>query len=269
MKATMGWTMRACGACLAILLAQDALGQAAAVYSPDRRDRVELVSIDQDASRITIRTSGGSSTLAVEPAAGESLAGLRPGDRIEIVTRDGGRERVVTAIVRGTEVAQQPALGADAVRVRRMTGDPVEIVSVDRAAGKIFVRSEGEQRTFVVDPAAFPELPDVRPGEKVLLSWRFNKQARPEAVVRVVPESSAIVVGGQRVRVAAPRLDGPALEVVVADRASGMLTVRDRSGERVVPLADSALGMLSELSPGDSVVLTWDDAGRVVTVVRR
>jgi hypothetical protein len=94
--------------------------------------------------------------------------------------------------LRGNETASRGS--ARVVRVRYEAGRPVELLSLDRASRVVRVGIGDSERTLAVvrDPdAAFDAL---GAGGPLLLSWRFNRSAEPEAVIRVLTEDGPVTV---------------------------------------------------------------------------
>jgi hypothetical protein len=209
---------------------------------------VEVISADTTAKTLTIRDDGGPSTLLVEDPAMDTLRTVRPGDRITIATRDGytGRHRAVTAIVSGTAST-------------RYTEAPAEFVSLDPDTRRVTLVGEGgERQVFRVDDRAMLSLSDARPGRKLLVSYRYDRDGRPEAIVRVA--SAAPVL----------RLDGrSAVEVISANPAASTLTIRsDVGGRRTLVVDDRAAIALKDLKEGDSVILGLQD-DKVMVISRK
>jgi hypothetical protein len=154
----------------------------------------------------------------------------------------------VTAIVSGTASSRYYTAERSA-----------EFVSLDPDTRKVtLIGTDGERQTFRVDDRTMLSLSDVRPGRKLLVSYRYDRDGRPEAIVRVA--SAAPVV----------RLDdGSAVEVVSANPAANTLTIRtDGGGRRTLVVDDRAAIALRDLRAGDSVVLGLQD-DRVMVISRK
>jgi hypothetical protein len=147
----------------------------------------------------------------------------------------------------------------------------VEFRSFDPVSRRLTVRTDdGQDWVLVIDRAANLDFGTVAPGESVLLSWRFNRQGQPEAVMRPAPHKEVARALGRYVdaeRKAAAWMRGP-LQVLAVDTAGRALTVRS---ERVEPetlsVDDSAASSLGTLAPGDLVILSL--RGDQVTMITR
>jgi hypothetical protein len=227
--------------------------------------------------------------MQVDTGALRSLEGLQPGNRITITVRDAatGKSQAIAAIVNGTVgsgaatssppaasatafVPRADAGGADGSSttvIRRETGLAVELRAVDRAARTITVRNGDKDQVFSIDEAAAVNFDELAPGQKVLLSWRFNKAAQPEAIVRITPAGTTTSTVAATTNVAhgpVVRVSGP-VEVVAADPVAKTLTIRgDRNENHTVLVADDAVLSLRELRAGDTVLLSWGDDSVVV-----
>jgi hypothetical protein len=214
---------------------------------------VEVISADPSAKTLTIRDDSGPSTLYVEDEAMGTLRTVRPGDTITIATRDDytGSRRMVNAIVSGT---------ANSWRTERRA-EPAEFVGLDPDTRRVTVIGEdGERQVFRVDDQAILSLSDARPGRKLLVSYRYDRQGRPEAVVRVASAAAAPVL----------RVDGGStVEVVSANPSTNTLTIRtDEGRRRTLVVDDRAAIALKHLKAGDSVILGLED-DRVMVISRK
>lgn len=224
---------------------------------------VEVVSADPTAKTLTIKSDRGPSTLLVTEKALGGLQTVKPGDKISITVRDEatGQRRMVTAFMSGA-VTSKPPVSAEKTVIVKQTGTPVEFINVDPAAKKITVLSEsGNRQTFRVDENAMVRLSDVKPGQKVFLSYRFDKQGKPEAVVRVGRASDPTSV---------VRIDpGASVEVVSADPLAKTLTIRTESGDRQTLFVDEkAVVNLKDLRAGETILVTLE-GDKVVLVTRK
>jgi hypothetical protein len=232
----------------------------AAALEEDRVLAVEVVNVDVPNKALRIRSiEGGVSSLTIDDD--RVLSGLRtvrPGDRITISVRDEftGQRKVVTAFVAGTITSKRPA--ARTV-VMKQPGTAVEFVNLDPTARRITVLDEyGEEQIFHVDERAVLSMADVRPGQKVFLSYRYNIRGQPEAVVRVAPSSASMMLQ-----------TGGVVEVISADPVRRTLTFRTDSGERRTLMVDQrAILNLRDVRVGDSILVGTED-DRVVVITRR
>jgi len=226
----------------------------------DKRYSVEVVSADELAKTLTIRTDKGQSTLLVDDRALTGLKTLRPGETITITLRDAatGQRQAVTAIVSGT-VSGPTTVAGDRLVVRDY-GTAVEYYRLDPKTKKITVIGDGgEKRVFDVDPKAMLLLANTREGQKVLMSYRFDADGRPEAVVRVNPPSKQPVVQLMR---------GTSVEVLSADPAARTLKIRnDRGDVQTLVVDDRTLVNLEDLKAGDTLIV--DTEGDKVVVITR
>ena len=207
-----------------------------------------MISADPSARTLTVRDDSGPSTLLVEDPAMGTLRTVRPGDRITISTRDEytGHRRAVTAIVSGTASSGY-------------TERPAELVSLDPDTRRVTVIGEGgERQVFRVDDRTVLSLSDAAPGRKLLVSYRYDRDGRPEAIVRVASATPVVRLD-----------DGSAVEVISANPAANTLTIRtDRGGRRTLVVDDRAAIALKDLRAGDSVVLGLQD-DRVMVISRK
>jgi hypothetical protein len=264
----------------------------AASEPQDQRLDVEVVSANPSAQTLTIRSDAGTSTMLVDAAALRSLEGLQPGNRITIMVRDAatGKSQAIAAIVNGTVGAPStppmatgvstPAVaftprgetmpladGSTTTVVRKETGLAVELRSFDRTARTITVRNGDRDQVFSIDEGAAVNFDELAPGQKVLLSWRFNKAAQPEAIVRIAPAgttTSTLAATTNVPRGPIVRVSGP-VEVIAADPVGRTLTIRgDRNENHTVLVSEDAALSLRELRAGDTVLLSWGDDSVVV-----
>jgi hypothetical protein len=149
---------------------------------------VEVVSADVPAKSLTIKSGQGQSTLIVEEVAIPSLAGVEPGDSVTISVRDGaaGGRRVVSAIVKGSVRAAAEKATPEASLLLTKTSRGTALLTLDPHTKTVTkLGPAGTKQTLPVDDTATVSITDVRPGEKVLVSYRFDKDGQPEAIVRV------------------------------------------------------------------------------------
>jgi len=242
-------------AAFALLAGTTAAGEKMLVRDGEKTYTVEVISADTTAKTLTIRGDDGQSTLFVDDRAIGSLGTVRPGDTITVATRDEatGRRRYVTAIVNGT-VTRQPT--AEKTVVIREQGAPVGFVNLDPDTRKITVVDDyGDRKVYRVEDNAMLSVSDLRPGQKVRLSYRFDRDGRPEAVVRVASTPVTRVEGGSTV------------EVLSTDPVARTLTIRSDGKRRTLYVDDRAALSLRDLRSGDSVVLGLED-DRVVVISR-
>ena len=271
-------------------LAPPAGAQTILVNEPERTYNVEVVGSDASARTLTIRSDAGMATMLVDASALRGLQGLQPGNRITITVRNAstGQQEAITAIVNGS-LRSQPEAGSvvqpgsvtrptgfvkTTTTVRRTVGSPVEVRSVDASARTIVVRNGDRDQVFVIDQAAGVDFDELAPGQRVLLSWRFNRDGKPEAIIRVTPAeavetriaavktNTATVTRTQTVRVAGP------VEVIETDPAARTLTISDGDESRTVLVDELALVGLPDLRPGDKVLLSWG-GDRVIVITKQ
>lgn len=252
---------------LALTAASAARNDAAVLAGDDRTYAVEVVSTDMAGKTLVVRSGDSLSTFMVDDRILGSLRDVGPGDRITISVRDDfGRRRKVTAFVadspRYTRYSYRYKRPARRTVIMRQPGTAVEFVNLDPPTRTITVLGDyGERQTFHVDDRAMLSLADVRPGQRVMLSYRFDINGRPEAVVRVVPTSRTLSLARLQ--------SGAMVEVVSADPFERTLTIRGDSGEsRTLLVDESALLDLRDLRFGDSVLVRTED-DRVVLISRR
>ena len=266
-----------------------------AVPQEDRTYEVEVVSSDAASRTLTIRSDTGTSTMLVDADALRSLQGLQPGHKVTITVRNAatGQQEAITAIVNGTLRSQPGEAGSrttvlpgTAVRTtttvyRREVGTPVELSGFDRGTRTITLRNGAKEQAFVLASDVPFELDELAPGQRALLSWRFNRDGKPEAVIRVTPASVTATRTTTTTTVSEPQSEpqtftrtevvrrppGP-VEVVSVDPRLRTLTVRGEDGDQTVVVDERALTSLGQLKPGDSILLAWGDE-RVVVITKR
>src|SRR5262245_10517143 len=69
---------------------------------------------------------------------------------------------------------------------RRVVGTPVEVRAFDPATRTLVVLNGDRQQSFVVSAGAAGELATLAPGQQAFLSWRFDREGRAEAILRIV-----------------------------------------------------------------------------------
>jgi hypothetical protein len=130
-----------------------------------------------------------SSTLVVDEKNAAGLRGVKPGDKIAITVKEAsGGEKTLTAIVNGSISSTREHAVPGQVVLPRAESGVVELTDLDPTAKKVTILGDrGLKRVFVVDGKARLSLVDVSPGQTVSLSYRFDAQGKPEAVVHVTP----------------------------------------------------------------------------------
>jgi len=236
-----------------------ALRSHAAALDDNKVYAVEVVNVDVPNKILRIRsTEGGVSSLMIDDRLLGGLRTVRPGDKITISVRDEftGQRKVVTAFVAGTITSKKPAMRTV---IMKQPGTAVEFVNLDPAARKITVLGEsGEEQIFQVDEKAILSMADVRPGQRVFLSYRYDINGRPEAVVRVAPGNTPMMIQ-----------TGSVVEVISTDPLEKTLTVLSDNGERRTLLVDERAALnLRDLRAGDSILVRTED-DRVVVITRR
>ena len=247
---------------LGLIGTRESAAQAVVRTEDEKTYTVELISADANAKTITIQSDNGPSNLVVDERALADLQRVKPGDKISVTVRDdaSGRRQIVTAIVNGTITSKPEETAADKTVMLKSSGTPVEFINLDPKAKKVTVLGDhGLKRVFVVDEKAMVSLTDVKPGQKVLLSYRFDAEGKPEAVVRVTP---APVLPKVRLE------GGTAVEVVSTYPSAKTLTVRREGGEsQTLMVDDQAVLELNDLKTGESVLVTLKD-GKVAVISR-
>jgi hypothetical protein len=243
---------------------------------------VQVVAPDTAARTLTVRGDAGSSTLPVDETALGGLQGLQPGDTITISVRDAtGERRAVTAIVNGTlSTARASERSAPRGTSSSAAIDPTPVVAIESATGPLVVRetpgttvelanldpktrkvtlidSQGDKRVYHVDANESLQVGQLEPGQKLLLSYRFGRDAKTEAVVRVMPA----------VRPARSAVGSTSVEVVSINRAANTLTVRDADGQRTYVVDPRVDFDINELKSGEAVVIGLQ--GERIVVLRR
>jgi hypothetical protein len=187
------------------------------------------------------------------------LAGLPRAAGAQVVVHE--RDRTDTLHVR-------PAPGAvvtTTTTVRSSIGSPVEVRAVDRATRTITVRNGDSEQVFAIAAEALDEL---APGQQALLSWRFNREGKAEAIIRVTPAGAVAASAGTTVRTEPTRGPGP-FAVISTDPAARTLTLRGEGDvSQTVPIDELALVSLLELRPGDNVLLSWG-GDRVIVIAKK
>ena len=246
---------------IALVLSGGAAVNAAALED-NRVYAVEVVSVDVANKVLRIRsTEGGVRSYMIDDSVLEGLRAVRAGDRVTISVRDEITvpRKTVTAFVAGSMTPAMIKRPAVRTVITKQAGTPVEFVNLDPTARRITVLDEyGEEQVLHLDQRALLAMTDVRPGQKVFLSYRFDINGRPEAVVRVAASSSSMVVQS-----------GQIVEVIAADPLGRTLTFRTDAGDSRTLLVDQrALVHLRDVRAGDSILMRTED-GRVVVITPR
>lgn len=242
---------------------------------------VEVISADTSARTLRIKSGTGSSTLRVDEAALESLQGVKPGDKITITLRDEatGRRQMVSAVVSGTisgtptavpRAEEAPvSVRAEQTVVLKQAGTPVELLSLDPATRRLVVVGDGgAKQVLQVDDRTLVSLADVKPGQKLFVSYRFDRNGKPEAVVRVGASSVTTTTTTTTVPPAL-KLPGRAVEVVATDPLTRRLMIRTVGGQqRTLVVDDMALVDLQTLKAGDTAFVTLE-GDRVLVITRK
>jgi len=250
-----------------------AAGAQVVVQEQNRTYDVEVVASDVKARTLTIHGDGGTTTLLVDAMALRGLEGLQPGSQITITVRNAatGRQEAITAIVNGTLRTQpKPAsvVETTSTTIRREVGTPVEVRGIDRATRKLIVRNGEKDQVFVIGHDAQVDFDELAPGQRVLLSWRFNRAGEPEAIIRVTPAPAVTTSVRTVTKTEVLRVPGP-VEVISADPEAKTLTIRGEGGESQTVLVDDlALANLHNLKAGDSVLLSWG-GDRVIVIAKK
>ena len=273
-----------------LLLAMLALtGSAAAdervaLESGQKAYTVEVVSADPNARTLSIKSGAGNSTLRVEEGALEGLRGVKPGDKITITLRDEatGKRQLVSAVVSGTISGTPPAgpradetpvsVRAEQTLVLKQAGTAVELLSLDAATRRLVVVGDGGAKQVLnLDEKTLLALGDVQPGDRLFVSYRFDRNGKPEAVVRVNAARVTSTTTTTTTTQVAPalKLEGGAVEVVATDPLTRRLKIRAAGGEqRTLVVDDMALVDLQALKAGDTALLTLE-GDRVLVIARQ
>jgi hypothetical protein len=198
--------------------------------------------------------------FAVAPAEARELVGdrgVKPGDRITLTMVDGttGRTQTVTAVVNGTASVSPAPMARETTVVFRQVGTPMEFIAIDPATRRLTVLdAEGDRKILYVDEAAVSALSALEPGERFFLSYRFNQEARAEALIHTWPP--AVTHGAE-------------VSVLAADPAARTLVFRNAGGERhTLAVEPDAARELRGLRSGDTVLIAYRD-DHVVAITRK
>jgi hypothetical protein len=255
-----------------------------AVQSGQGTYTVEVVSADPSARTLSIKSGAGSSTLRVDEGALEGLRGVKPGDKITITLRDEatGKRQLVSAVVSGTISGTPPAgprvdetpvsVRAEQTVVLKQAGTAVELLSLDPATRRLVVVGDGGAKQVLnLDDKTLLALGDVQPGDRLFVSYRFDRNGKPEAVVRVGASRVTSTTTTTTTTQVAPalKLEGGAVEVVSTDPLTRRLKIRAAGGEqRTLVVDDMALVDLQALKAGDTALLQME-GDRVLVITRQ
>jgi hypothetical protein len=183
--------------------------------------------------------------------------------------RAAGAQVVVHERDRAETLRVQPAPGAvvtTTTTVHRSVGAPVEVRAVDRVSRTVTVVRDGDaEQVFAIAADALDEL---APGQQALLSWRFNRQGKAEAIIRVAPAGAVAASAETTSRMEPARARGPVV-VLSTDPQARTLTIRgEGDASQTVRVDELALVSLLELQPGDSVLLSWGGE-RVIVITKK
>jgi uncharacterized protein YndB with AHSA1/START domain len=248
---------------------------------------VEVVSADTSARTLTVRSGAGTSTLRVDQGALDGLRDVKPGDKITITLRDEatGRRQMVSAVVSGTISGTPGAVApsgeapvsvrAERTVVLKQAGTAVELLSLDPATRRLVVVGDGGAKQVLnVDEKTLLSLADVKPGQRLFVSYRFDRDGKPEAVVRVGAARVTTTITTTTPTASAPTapsvtLEGGTVEVVSTDPLTRRLKIRTEAGDqRTLVVDDMALVDLQALKPGDTALLTLE-GDRVLVITRK
>jgi hypothetical protein len=109
--------------------------------------------------------------LAVLAAASSAAAQSQPSTRLKVVSRS----------------------SVENTRSWQTAGTLVELMSADPAARTVRIKVGDREQTLVMGEGANPGFQALAAGGPVFLSWRFNRQARPEATLRILTEGGGTV----------------------------------------------------------------------------
>jgi hypothetical protein len=147
------------------------------------------------------------------------------------------------------------------LEAREVAGAVFVLKGYDASARTITV--SGDTGTYVlrVDDRTARAVSLLSPGEKVLVSYRYNANAEAEVTVRQIPAGYYP---------AASRTTDPSRRVVVlsSEPDRGVLTIRDARGSTRRLAVDASMAAdIADLRPGDRVLVDVE-AGRVVGISR-
>jgi hypothetical protein len=81
----------------------------------------------------------------------------------------------------------------DTTRSWQTAGTLVELISADPASRTVRIKVGDREQTLVMGEGAAPGFQALAAGDPIFLSWRFNRQARPEATLRILTEGGGTV----------------------------------------------------------------------------
>ena len=81
----------------------------------------------------------------------------------------------------------------EGTRSWQTAGTLVEVLSADPASRMVRIKVGDREQTLVMGEGADRGFQALASGGPVFLSWRFNRQARPEATLRVLTEGGGTV----------------------------------------------------------------------------
>jgi hypothetical protein len=174
----------------------------------------------------------------------------------------------ITAFLAGLGILAVPVFGQSSLEPREVAGAVFVLRGYDPAARTITLSGETGTQVLRVDDRTLLAVSQLSPGETLLVSYRYNRNAETEVIVRRIPTGYVTASQVSRLPVASSSPSTSRAVVLAADSDAGSLTVRDSKGYQQRFAVDaSLLGSLSDLRPGDRVYVDVQ-AGRVVGLIR-
>jgi hypothetical protein len=151
---------------------------------------------------------------------------------------------------------------------REVAGAVLELRAWDPATRTIvLVGDSGREQLLRVDDRTLAAVSRLSPGDKLLVSYRFNRNGEAEVILRGVPVGQVPVRRVSAVATSAPT-SGVKVMVVSSEPKAGILTIRGESGDvRRLSVDADLTEALQDLRPGDQVLVNVE-ADSVVGIVR-
>jgi hypothetical protein len=156
---------------------------------------------------------------------------------------------------------------------REVAGAVFELRAVDPGARTITLLGASGEQTLRVDDRTLLAAAALAPGERILVSYRYNRNAEAEVTLRRIPggftpvAEVGRVVETRPVAVVSGRADNR-VTVLAAEPRTATLEIRDAEGRHHRLTVDASIAAdLGGLRPGDHVIVDRD-AGRVVGIAR-
>jgi hypothetical protein len=149
---------------------------------------------------------------------------------------------------------------------REVAGAVLELRSYDPAARTIVVVGEsGREQVLRLDDRTLDAVSRLTPGEKLLISYRFNRNAETEVILRGLPNGVVQVI--QPVTAAVAPTRGGKVVVLAAEPEVGTLTIRTPTGDvRKLGVDPSLREALEDLHAGDHILVDMN-GGDLVGIV--